>query len=260
MEKYYVYVYRDPRPETGYVPIYVGKGCRRRASLHIRRAGRSKINNIHLQRFILARRREGILTSFEIDKIFDVEKDAFDYEKKLIRIYGRRDLGTGTLFNNTDGGEGVSGISEKNRSDKSNRMRAWRNSPEVALATVERTRSMHKDLEFAKSRDKRLQELNSNIEFMKIHHERASVRLSNLHKDPVFAENHSRRMKLQHLAKNTVDSQVKENCLKEIEEMKRQTKLRRMSPNLVAKRAAVRIARRAARKLRQSQPKVEHTL
>ena len=37
------------------------------------------------------------------------ESEAFLLEKKLIKLYGRKDLGTGVLRNMTEGGEGTSG-------------------------------------------------------------------------------------------------------------------------------------------------------
>jgi hypothetical protein len=41
---------------------------------------------------------------------FATEAEAFDTEKKLIKLFGRLDLKTGTLCNFTDGGEGHAGL------------------------------------------------------------------------------------------------------------------------------------------------------
>jgi hypothetical protein len=53
--------------------------------------------------------------TIEIVEFFDNEKDAFNKEKELIKKYGRRDLGTGTLVNLTDGGEGMENPSPETR-------------------------------------------------------------------------------------------------------------------------------------------------
>ena len=37
------------------------------------------------------------------------EKEALEYEKEMIKFYGRKDLGTGPLLNRTNGGQGISG-------------------------------------------------------------------------------------------------------------------------------------------------------
>lgn len=41
--------------------------------------------------------------------------EAFEIEKSLIALYGRRDLGKGPLVNQTDGGEGMKNLSEESR-------------------------------------------------------------------------------------------------------------------------------------------------
>jgi hypothetical protein len=60
------------------------------------------------------KRRKGVNRPKDRSKILILhqnlsENTAFDYERKLILFYGRKDLGTGLLRNRTDGGEGASG-------------------------------------------------------------------------------------------------------------------------------------------------------
>ena len=79
--EYYVYLYlRD----NG-TPYYCGKGKDKRAFR------KGSPNNIRLVAVHLS------------------ESEAFTLEKHLIKLYGRKDLGTGILNNRTDGGEGSSG-------------------------------------------------------------------------------------------------------------------------------------------------------
>jgi hypothetical protein len=57
---------------------------------------------------------------------------AFELERDLIALYGRRDLGLGYLCNNTDGGEGASGhvVSEKTKQLKREQSLAMHADPE----------------------------------------------------------------------------------------------------------------------------------
>ena len=105
---FYVYVYIDPRNNE---PFYVGKGRGRRykhhlnsakSDLHYKESNRLKINKI---RKILGSGMEPIIEIFS-----DLsENDSFIMEMNLISKYGRMDLGTGTLTNLSEGGEGQSG-------------------------------------------------------------------------------------------------------------------------------------------------------
>ena len=51
-------------------------------------------------------------TDYEVDILFDdlTWEQAQEKEKEFIKLYGRIDLGTGTLVNMTDGGEGSPGV------------------------------------------------------------------------------------------------------------------------------------------------------
>jgi len=89
MGEFYTYVYVR---QDG-TPYYVGKGVRRRAFIgYGRRAHRPKDDaRIFMQHW-------------------PDEATAFEMEKYYIRLFGRKDNGTGILRNLTDGGEGILGI------------------------------------------------------------------------------------------------------------------------------------------------------
>jgi hypothetical protein len=104
------YVYRHKRVDTNEV-FYIGKGstysCHKNSESYkkkYRRAFNKKSRN----------KWWNSITS-KTDYIVEIvakgllEEEAFELEKFLILLYGRKDLSTGTLINLTDGGEGTSG-------------------------------------------------------------------------------------------------------------------------------------------------------
>lgn len=99
-DRFYVYVYRDLEG----VPIYVGKGTGFRWRQHYAITEKSRI-----ARKIRKTRNELGVTLYPARTELFSEKDAFYLEMCLIETFGRLDLGTGTLYNLTDGGEGASG-------------------------------------------------------------------------------------------------------------------------------------------------------
>lgn len=108
---FYVYVYRDPRPNKNNVPVYVGKGQDNRAYDHWDNP--SRCHNKHLKNLLNFLKRENLEPIIQIIFNTESEEDAFTKEIEMIALFGRKDKNQGTLFNLTDGGEGLTNIGEE---------------------------------------------------------------------------------------------------------------------------------------------------
>jgi len=104
MNKYYVYIYIDPRNN---LPFYVGKGHNKRWTYHLNL--NNKYYNLYLRNKIKSIRQKGYEPIVEKIKKNLSDKKAVELEKILIKLYGRKDNNTGTLVNHTDGGDGSEG-------------------------------------------------------------------------------------------------------------------------------------------------------
>ncbi len=103
-QKYYVYKYVDPTTNT---PFYIGKGQGDRYIYHLKNLNDN--TNPHKTNKIKKLLNEGYVPIINLIKTGLTETQSFELEKKLIKKYGRIDLGDGCLVNLSDGGEGQSG-------------------------------------------------------------------------------------------------------------------------------------------------------
>lgn len=112
---FYTYIYHDPER---LVPIYVGKGQGARSHKHLKKNTSSRfINRLKVLK------RNGFEAIIEIVQQPD-ECSAFAEEMRLIKLYGRKDLDLGPLYNLTSGGEGMSNPSEETRQRMSDGIKA----------------------------------------------------------------------------------------------------------------------------------------
>jgi hypothetical protein len=105
--EYYTYAYlREDK-----TPYYIGKGQGNRA---------------------YRRRKTDIKPPKDKSRILILKKnlteeEAFNHEIYMISVFGRKDLGTGILYNRTDGGEGTSNLSVETRKKTSKKLKGENN-------------------------------------------------------------------------------------------------------------------------------------
>jgi len=128
--KSYVYVYLDPRKSGKFIyeeyefdhePFYIGKGSGKRCYNHITRMLEKRYNPIKGNK--ISRIQKECLKDPIIIKFKDglSHKDAYLLEEDMIKTIGRIDKNTGPLTNLTDGGDGVSNVSDKTKQ----KLREW---------------------------------------------------------------------------------------------------------------------------------------
>lgn len=100
---YYVYAYlrsKDSPTARANTPYYIGKGKEDRAWNHSK--------------------KERIKTPLDFTRVIILESNltelgALAIERRMIRWYGRKDIKSGILHNQTDGGDGISGFTHSDK-------------------------------------------------------------------------------------------------------------------------------------------------
>jgi len=102
-ERFYVYVLKKP---SG-IPFYVGKGTHDRIACHEIGVEFSTNANVKYYKENIIRKilKNGKQINYDIILFINDEKEAYNKEIEIIKLYGRKNNHTGILANLTDGGE-----------------------------------------------------------------------------------------------------------------------------------------------------------
>lgn len=126
------------------VPRYIGKGKGNRIDHHLKPRSRNRPLNAFIKNTLNA------IGDIPRSKIREnlTEREALETEIALIAAIGRRSTGTGTLYNLTDGGNGLSGhiFNKKTRKILSDNMRS-----RMAALTKEQRLAMAKHANYSNS-------------------------------------------------------------------------------------------------------------
>ena len=181
-----VYVYLDTtKPgrykygeifESEFEPIYVGAGKTGRCVQHLKVADnwRTHLGTSNLLRKKISNMRKNDKEPIVISLDNISQKEAWNWEKKLIKVIGRKDLRTGSLVNKSGGGPGSYGRiyepTDETRKKHSRNFKKYWSDPKVKKKHSKKMKEIWKDSEYRKKTRKSL------IEYWKNHPEKKKER------------------------------------------------------------------------------------
>ena len=177
MEENKYYLYRHIRLDSG-VPFYIGIGTKPdKYNTYEGEYSRafSKSNRNRYWKNIVSKH------GYKVDILFECgdRKIIEEKEVEFIKLYGRVDLGKGTLVNLTDGGEGVPNLNEETKSFIKQKLIDTSKDPKIIKQRSDRMSLNWKNSNFRDKMSKKLNERNLDSEFKKKQSENAKIRCSN---------------------------------------------------------------------------------